>query len=86
MTIYDYRCPRCLYTQERYVAMEYRDHEQRCFDCGGLMERQLAAPMGKIAGQVAKGGGADRLLAESLGCTIGELPPPLRTRQEDCNG
>lgn len=84
MPLYDYHCSKCFKRQELIVPTSVRDM-QFC-DCGYMLVRELAAPMGKMAGQVAKGGGADRLVAESLGVKISDLPASLRTPQEACNG
>jgi hypothetical protein len=67
------------------VPMDQRD-AQICPNCRRRPERQLAAPMGKMAGQVARGGGADRFTADMLGVPMKELPEGLKTPQGDCNG
>lgn len=86
MPTYNYRCAECNETIELVRPIAERDRLPVCQGCTTHMTRLLAAPMGKMAGQVAKGGGANRLTAEALGCKISDLPPALRTRQEDCNG
>lgn len=83
MPVYEYHCT-CGWKGDLILAIEDRD-KGHCASCLRAAERQLAAPMGKMAGRTAKGGGADRLMAESLGCKIHELPPSLRTPQENCN-
>jgi putative FmdB family regulatory protein len=85
MPLYDYRCARCGLRFELNVRIDDRDI-QICRHCATPLTRELAAPMGKIAGQVAKGGGADRFVAEQLGIPVKELPAPLRTPQDQCNG
>jgi putative FmdB family regulatory protein len=85
MPLYEYVCTTCKSGCERIVASEIRD-EQFCNTCDDKLDRQMAAPMGKMAGQVARGGGADRFVAETLGIRTSDLPPALRTPQEKCNG
>lgn len=83
MPLYDYRCT-CGWRGELQLPIAERNNGI-CPNCLRRPERQLAAPMGKMAGQVARGGGADRFTAEMLGVPVKELPPALRTPQEDCN-
>jgi len=77
MPIYDYRCADCETEEERMVAAEDRD-SQWCAVCCCKLYRLPSAPMGKIAGQVAKGGGADRYTADTLGIPLKELPDSLK--------
>lgn len=84
MPLYDYRCT-CGWAGELNVPMAKRDNAV-CPNCMRGPERLLAAPMGKMAGQVARGGGADRFVAEQLGIPVKELPASLRTPQDACNG
>ena len=83
MPVYEYRCT-CGRSEERILAVHDRDH-QVCGNCLRTMERQLAAPMGKMAGQTAKGGGADRFTADMLGVRPGDLPQALKTPQDQCD-
>ena len=78
MPFYDYACADCETTEDRLVAVEDRD-SQWCTTCCCKLFRLPAAPMGKIAGQVAKGGGPDRFTADMLGTTVKDLPRHLRT-------
>lgn len=82
MPIYDYRCA-CGWTGELWGVIGERDN-MACPRCARPLERLLAAPMGKMAGQVAKGGGADRFTADMLGIPLKELPASLRT-PETCD-
>lgn len=81
--MYEYRCT-CGWRGERIVPIAERDN-QFCPNCLRRPERLLAAPMGKMAGQTAKGGGADRFTADMLGIPVKELPSGLRTPQEQCD-
>lgn len=83
MPLYDYRCT-CGWSGELQRPIDQRDNAV-CPDCMRTPERQMAAPMGKMAGQVAQGGGADRLVAEALGIPLKELPASLKTPQDQCN-
>jgi putative FmdB family regulatory protein len=77
--IYDYFCPGCGTTEERHVRVEYRD-DQRCLACLSWLERQVAAPLGRIAGRVVQGGGPDRFTADVLGIPLKDLPDGLKTK------
>lgn len=76
--LYDYACPACGHTVERQRPVEIRDGALGCDECGAFMERQVAAPMGRIAGRVVQGGGPDRFTADALGIPLKELPAGLR--------
>lgn len=78
MPIYDYYCDPCGRTEEITSSIEDRDG-QWCHECGGKLRRLLAAPMGKMAGQVARGGGPDRFTADMLGIPLKDLPKGLKT-------
>lgn len=84
MPTYEYRCT-CGWKGDILTPMDQRDN-QLCRNCLRRPERLLAAPMGKMAGQVARGGGADRFTAEALGIPLKELPESMKTPQEACNG
>jgi putative FmdB family regulatory protein len=84
MPIYGYICT-CGWHGDLMREIDQRDNAH-CPNCTRNPERQLAAPMGKMAGQVARGGGADRFTAEALGIPLKELPPALKTPQDQCNG
>ena len=79
MPLYDYRCPNCDSKEERNVLIEHRD-DQRCLACLSWLERQMAAPLGRIAGRAVQGGGPDRFTADMLGIPLKELPEGLKTR------
>jgi putative FmdB family regulatory protein len=83
MPLYDYSCT-CGWKGEFQLPIAERDCAV-CPNCLRTPERLLAAPMGKMAGQVAKGGGADAFTADMLGMRVKDLPPDLRTPQELCN-
>ena len=78
MPIYDYRCAECRVSGTMMVPIAERD-DQHCPVCDKPMSRLLAAPMGKMAGQVARGGGPDRFTADMLGVPLKELPKGLKT-------
>lgn len=80
MPLYDYRCT-CGWQGELQLPIDERDRAV-CPNCLRTPERQLAAPMGKMAGVTLKGGGADRFTAEMLGIPVKDLPPGLRTDQK----
>ena len=84
MPLYDYRCT-CGWSGELQQPVDRRDAAV-CPNCLRCPERLLAAPMGKMAGQTARGGGADRFTADMLGVKIGDLPADLRTPQNACGG
>ena len=71
----DLRCYKCGDT-DRVVPIAERDN-QTC-DCGAHLARQLAAPLGRIAGRVVQGGGPDRFTADMLGIPLKELPDGLK--------
>jgi putative FmdB family regulatory protein len=77
MPYYDYACALCEQEEERLVAVDDRDSQWH--SCGAKLFRLPSAPMGKMAGQVAKGGGPDRFTADMLGTTVKDLPKPLRS-------
>jgi putative FmdB family regulatory protein len=77
MPIYDYRCT-CGWSGELMLPVEYRD-QGFCPNCLRRAERQLAAPMGRMAGRVVQGGGPDRYTADMLGIPLKELPAGLRS-------
>lgn len=78
MPTYDYQCDVCKRQEERMVPLAGRD-KQECRTCGDPLKRLLAAPLGRIAGRVVQGGGADRFVADQLGIPLKELPPGLKT-------
>lgn len=78
MITYDYRCPQCGKQPPRMVTYNLRD-DQCCNVCGLRLKRQLSAPMGRVAGQVPKGGGPDRFTADMLGIPLKELPEGLKS-------
>lgn len=78
MPIYDFYCPGCGYSGEHNVPMQGRD-QAKCPNCANRLDRLLAAPLGKIAGQVVQGGGPDRFTADMLGIPLKELPEGLKT-------
>ena len=78
MITYDYVCPQCGKQPPRIVHFDQRD-EQDCKWCGLRLQRQLSAPMGRVAGQVPKGGGPDRFTADMLGIPLKELPEGLKS-------
>lgn len=78
MVTYDYVCLGCERAQERIVKYDERD-DQVCKVCGLKLVRQMPAPMGRIAGQIPKGGGPDRFTADMLGIPLKELPEGLKS-------
>ena len=81
MPLYDYKCTGdCGRTIELAVAYAYRDAPFACPTCGGEMERQMPAPMGRVAGRVVDGGGPDRFTADVMGIPLKDLPAGLRTK------
>lgn len=79
MPLYDYKCPVCGHVCEHKRPFEIRDEPLNCDNCNGAyMVRQMAAPLGRIAGRVVQGGGADRFTADMLGIPLKELPAGLR--------
>lgn len=82
MPLYDYECG-CGWSGEMQVPISERDR-MICPRCKGQffhkMTRKLAAPMGRMAGQVVQGGGPDRLTADALGIPLKELPSGLKTK------
>ena len=82
MPIFDYVCFVCDKRHNNMiVTVEGRDRVP-CPNGHTFMHRLPAAPMGRIAGRVIQGGGADRMVADSLGIRVDELPAGLRTPQE----
>lgn len=79
MPIYDFYCPKCAYSAEHNVPIAGRDLAQ-CPNCSTRLDRLLAAPLGRIAGQVVQGGGPDRFTADMLGVPLKELPDGLKTK------
>ena len=77
MPLYDYVCPACGWAGEGVVPINMRDNVF-CTPCSVRMERQVAAPLGRIAGKPVQGGGADRFTADMLGIPLKELPDGLR--------
>lgn len=84
MPTYDYICSGCGRASELVVPIAERD-DQYC-DCGEHLTRKLAAPLGRMAGQVTPGGGPDRLTADALGIPVKELPPGLRAGRDRAKG
>jgi len=74
---YDYACTRCDWKGEQFAKIEKRD-ETYCPACDGDMVRIQGAPLGRMAGQITKGGGPDRFTADMLGIPLKELPVHLR--------
>lgn len=79
MPTYEYQCRKCGWGGDLVVRIKARD-SQCCpaIGCGRHLTRQLAAPLGRVAGRPVKGGGADRFTADMLGVPLKELPPGLR--------
>lgn len=75
---YDFVCV-CGWQGESFCSVENRDI-QCCPQpgCHRILSRRLAAPMGKMKGDVAKGGGPDRFTADMLGIKTGDLPNYLK--------
>ena len=80
MPTYDFYCPHCGWSSEQIVPIRDRDN-MLCPSCISLLQRRLAAPLGKIAGTVTPGGGPDRFTADMLGIPPKELPSGLRTTE-----
>ena len=80
MPIYDYTCHICGWSNELYAPVFGRDG-MACPRCQNHLHREMAAPMGKIAGQVAKGGGPDRFTADMLGYRLDELPAEFKSSE-----
>lgn len=78
MPTYDYRCERCGDESTSSVKMEMR-HGQSCARCRGLLKMVIRPVPGKIVGQIAQGGGPDRVTAELLNIPLKELPPGLKS-------
>lgn len=78
MPLYDYRCDHCGHVIEMARSYDERDSAY-CPSCDNWMTRLLAPVRFKFAGRVTPGGGQDRMVADSLGIPIKELPPGLRT-------
>lgn len=82
MPVFDYTCADCEKEEERLVAIEDRD-SQWCATCCCKLFRLPSAPMGKMAGQVAKGGGPDKFTADMLGVPVKDLPASLRVDNDN---
>ncbi len=89
MPTYAYRCDFCGDEHDEWRPIAARDEYKPCGYCATdapavlqPLRRLLAAPMGRIAGRVIQGGGADRFTADMLGVPLKELPAGLRTPQE----
>jgi len=81
MPLYDLMCIECGHQEERQVPLAEYNGVQRCEDCGGPMVRQiLTAPLSRMAGVAAQGGGPDRFTADMLGIPLKELPDGLKTK------
>lgn len=83
MPLYDYKCRGCGWAGELCVPIDERDF-QFCPDSlpgvfRTLLDRQMAAPMGRIAGRIPQGGGPDRFTADVLGIPLKELPAGLKS-------
>lgn len=76
MPVYEYRC-KCG-SRDLIRRINDRDAPLLCTTCGERLERQVAAPMGRIAGRVPQGGGMDRFTADMLGIPLKELPSGLK--------
>ena len=77
MPTYDYVCGTCGWKGELHTTIAYRD--LMICDCRQQLTRQLAAPMGRVAGRAVQGGGPDRFTADALGIPLKELPTGLRS-------
>lgn len=77
MPLYDYTCPNCNWHGERQAIIADR-HGLTCENCGSILQLQISAVYGKVAGQVLKGGGGDRFTADALGIPLKELPAELK--------
>lgn len=83
MPLYDFQCLACGWGEEVQLPIKKRDSVRFCptIACAGAnrpLVRQLAAPLGRIAGKPVQGGGADRFTADMIGVPLKELPPGLR--------
>lgn len=83
MPTYDYDCPTCGKREERVRPIALRDDPAVCNRCACVMERVVAAPLGRVRGVVPKGGGMDRFTADMLGIPVKELPAGLRHADKD---
>lgn len=77
MPLYDYACPSCGWENELYAPVFGRDG-MACPRCQSHLNRKVAAPMGRMAGQYGEGGGPDRFTADTMGIKVGDLPPYLK--------
>lgn len=77
MPLYDYTCPTCGWANELYAPVFGRDG-MACPRCQNHLHREMAAPMGRMAGQYGKGGGPDKFTADMMGIPLKELPPALK--------
>ena len=81
MPTYEYQCRKCGWGGDRVVRIADRD-KQHCqtIVCDAPLERQVAAPLGRVMGVIPKGGGPDRFTADMLGIPLKELPEGLKTK------
>lgn len=81
--LYDFRCRVCDFQTECQLKIADRDLPTLCPRCfHHALERQLAAPLFRFAGQTASGGGPDKFTADMLRVPLKDLPPGLRTPEK----
>ncbi len=78
MPTYGFACV-CGAMRDIVRPIDGRDDELICVNCDRPMQRQLAAPLGRVSGRAVQGGGPDRFTADMLGIPLHDLPSGLKT-------
>lgn len=77
MPIYEYKCEDCDQYVDQQRAVDRRDDAMTCPHCGGILWRQLAAPMGRVQGGTPKSNDtynyADRFTSDVTGMPMDEV-------------